>query len=290
MNCTAYDVVFVERAITRDAYAILENCKMHGVRTWIDYDDNLFQIPDYNKSQDYFARQQVVQLVQGIMQMADVVTVATPHLLKLYRGLNPNTHIIPNAWNDYTHNPLPEVTAASTPARIAWRGGDKHIGDLYEARNAVARTLSDAAFEWQFLGDRPHFLNVKRKQYRPFSRLGVYFQQFFTAGLDYLFVPLVVNNFNRAKSNCSWIEATIGGAPTIAPAGLPEFNQPGVILYKDTKYLVTIFEGIKKGKYDKRERVEASREALQDYRLSKLNFIRKEIVENLIGRTNTEEQ
>jgi hypothetical protein len=46
-----------------------------------------------------------------------------------------------------------------------------------------------------------------------------------------MFVPLVDNEFNRAKSNIAWLEGTWAGAKTIA-SDLPEFNKPGVTVYK----------------------------------------------------------
>ena len=41
--------------------------------------------------------------------------------------------------------------------------------------------------------------------------------------------PMLDTVFNRAKSNCSWIEATSAGMVLIAP-NLPEFQRPGVVL------------------------------------------------------------
>lgn len=282
MNAFTYDVVLVERPITQDAYHIVTRCKNMGTVVWVDYDDNLFQIPDYNNAQDYFGNQQTMQLVQAIMQMADLVTVSTPHLKKLYGGMNKNVHLIRNAWCDYRF-PMPGYEDAGKPVKMAWRGGNKHDMDVYEVREPLALSIQDPAFQWTFYGVRPFYLGIPRQNYKPFSGLFTYLQSFILSTPDFLFVPLQANDFNVSKSNCSWIEACLAGAVTIAPMSLPEFDQPGVIRYKDNTHLKKIFDGIKKGKYDKRERVEASRKALfENFRLSELNKLRKEALEQVL--------
>lgn len=280
MHVFPYDVVLVERPITQTAWEIVKTCKSMGVLAWVDMDDNLFQIPDYNNSQDYFSIPQNMQLVQNILGIADLITVSTPHLHKLYSGVNQNCVVVPNAWCDYRF-PFPEVSTINKPVKIAWRGGNKHDGDLFEVKGPLSIALQEPAFDWMFYGGRPHFFNINRSNYRPFSGLFSYFKDFILSGTDFLFVPLQVNDFNRSKSNCSWIEATLAGAVTIAPMGLSEFDQPGVIRYKDNAHLKRIFSDIKKGKYDKLERVEASRAALfENFRLSQVNAMRKELLES----------
>ena len=279
-----FDACLVERPISTSALSIITHLKNMGVAVWLDYDDNLLDIPDYNTAQDYFHVQDNANVVQQCLAMADIVTCATEYLTKLYKGINRNTVTIPNAWNDFRFAPLAKPEGTHRPIRMAWRGANKHDGDLYAVRGTLAPALQDPAYQWAFFGYRPHYLGVKRSQYVPFSGLATYFRTFFTAGIDYLFVPLEVNNFNRAKSNISWIEATIAGAVTIAPAALPEFNRPGLIRYKDNRHLKDIFARIKAGKYDKAERVQASREDLREnYALSQVNALRAGVMAKLFG-------
>lgn len=286
MNAFPYDIVLVERPITWIAAQIVEQCKSQGVVVWLDLDDNLFQIPSYNDFQDYFRNNENVNQVQKMLSVADLVTVTTAHLQRLYGGINRNTHIIPNAWCDFRFPMLP-AQKENKAVRIAWRGGSQHGGDVFPVRSVIKDVIVDPAFEFTLFGGRSRFedyLSVPDKSYQPFTTLFTYLQSFILSKPDYLFVPLQINDFNRSKSNCSWIEATIAGAVTIAPMGLPEFDQPGVIRYKDNANLKVIFAGIKKGKYDKVERVEASRKALfERYRLSQVNFARKELLEGLFS-------
>ena len=283
-NALAYDVAIIERPINPRAQTAIQMCKGAGTMCWGDYDDDLFNIPDYNNSQDYYAVEQNTQLVQQCMAAFDIITVSTPALRDLYSGINPNIIVVPNAWNDFRY-PFSDIRDPSGPIRMAWRGTNKHYGDVDSVRAPMARSLQDPAFAWAFFGWRPPLLQIKRNQYRPFSGLFSYFKTFAASAPDYLVVPLEVNAFNKSKSNCSWLEATgFAGAVTIAPMGLPEFDRPGVIRYKDAKHLEDIFKGIKAGKYDKRERVEAGREDIREnYRLSQINAIRGAVIEKAFG-------
>lgn len=280
----AFDACLIERPITPPALSIIHHLKNLGCAVWLDYDDNLLDIPDYNNAQDYFTEQQAAETVRQALTAADIVTCATEYLTKLYKGINPNTITIQNAWNDFRHAPLAEPSPAHTPIRMAWRGANKHDGDLFGVRAVLATTLQDPAFDWKFFGYRPFYLGLTKQQYVKWAGIATYFRTFFTAGVDYLFVPLEVNNFNRGKSNLSWIEATVAGAVTIAPAGLPEFDRPGVIRYKDNRHLADIFAKVKAGKYDKAERVQASREELREnYALSRVNAIRAGVLAKMFG-------
>jgi hypothetical protein len=56
-----------------------------------------------------------------------------------------------------------------------------------------------------------------------------------------LFVPLVDNLFNRAKSNISWLEATTAGAVCLA-TDLPEFVRPGIINFSNSRNFYNVFK------------------------------------------------
>lgn len=279
----AYDIILIECPINPGSQTAVQMCKDMGRAVWIDYDDNLFSIPRYNGAKEYFNRAGVSEIVQKCMALADIITVSTDFLKRLYSGINSNITVVPNAWDDFTFSDTPEIQSVNKPIRLAWRGSNKHRGDLYDIKSTIGKYLKDPAFDWAFLGDDPFWLDIHPNQYRGFSTLFSYFKAFFTSGVDFLIVPLQINDFNKAKSNCSWIEATLAGAVTIAPMGLPEFDKPGVIRYKDNRHLDMIFKDIKAGKYDKQERVQASREALEEIRLSKVNAIRGGILAGAFG-------
>jgi len=283
-NIFKYNAVIIERPITQNAYQLIQLARAQGVLTWIDYDDDLLNVPEYNKASDFYAVDQNMQLVQACMSSADIVSVATDGLKELYSGYNRNVVTINNAWNNYRYPLTKYPEEQRKPVRIAWRGSDTHFGDLYGMKSVMAKLVQDQSIKMTWYGWRPPFLPIKRRDYKPWTGLFSYLQTFWNDKPDFLVVSLTDNTFNKGKSNCSWIEATVGGTAVIAPMGLPEFNRPGVIRYKDAKHLQTIIDKVKAGKISKAERINASREELQsNYALSEVNRKRAEILFKAFG-------
>lgn len=283
------DIVFVEHAVNEQARATIANAKKWGLRVWIDHDDNLLDVPRSNTAHDYFASPSSIDHVQRCAEMADVITVTTPRLFNVYRPMCENVKIIPNAWMDYQFGLIP-LKPTNTPPVIGWRGGHGHGADLLSVRDALQSAI-DRGLPFQPWGYDPHFLQYDISGYRKFNRdLGEFYYQFFTNAPDFLVVPLLENEFNHAKSNLSWIEATMAGTATIAPEYLKEFKQPGVVHYKNPDHLKDILHGIAAGEYDKAQHVEKSREALKELRLSKINVQRKNIIEKLLGLNKKQNQ
>jgi hypothetical protein len=54
-------------------------------------------------------------------------------------------------------------------------------------------------------------------------------------------VPLIDHQFNRAKSNISWLEATTAGAVCLA-TDLPEFVRPGIINFSNPRNFYNVFK------------------------------------------------
>ena len=98
---------------------------------------------------------------------------------------------------------------------------------------------------------------------------------------DFLFVPLVDHEFNKAKSNIALIEALLSGIPAIAPISMPEFDRPGVIRYKGNADIPKVFSRIAQGQYNKEEIVKEGQEWLEEIRLSKVNELRVKAIETM---------
>jgi len=289
-DLVAADVVFMDRPVEPHALGVIQAAKLRGKKVWVDFDDYIWDIPRGNNARPYYLDQNNMKMVEKAITSADVVTVTTPYLQKAYSQLNPNTVVIPNCWDDYCfpENEWHEVESQHSPARIAWRGSNSHNADIYHARGVIAEILRHPQhFDFkQFGGDDPHFIEGfdPATQMVPWSDLFVFWRRFFSAGIDYVFFPLIDHPFNKGKSNIVWIEAAIAGAVVIAPQHAPAFDVPGVIRYKDNQHAKKVFQDIKAGKYDKVDLVSKAREYLkQHYRLTEINRLRFSVALQLMG-------
>jgi hypothetical protein len=277
-----FDLLLVEKYWTRDGAGLIALAKQYGMKVWIDTDDDKQNIPSYNSASIKWTAHQR-QIETNILLMADLLTVSTPALKKVYGGANGNIVVVRNAWNEQTMPPVVPVPAAK-PVKMAWRGGGKHSGDLEDVRVPFAAAFNNQLMAWHFYGAQPPvWLNFEQRQFSEFMPLYAYFQRLTIDAPDWLFVPLKDNKFNHSKSDCSALEQNMrAGGGVIAPMSMPEFNRPGVIRYKDNAHLKDIFDQIAKGKIDKVKLAqEGQAYILKERTLSAANEVRAEAIRKL---------
>lgn len=282
------DVLFIDRRFVAECKELIKAAKSHGIKIWIDLDDDLFNIPPYHDALYVIGAPNVQEAIKEAISAADVVTVTTPALKSLYGDLNPNVVIIPSAWNDYAFDQMPTPMDRKRKPRIAWRGSNTHRRDIFEVHQPVNKFIDK--FAWSFYGMMPDCIEPN-VMHVPFQDLQVFFSTFARNAPDYVLIPLSPGPFNQAKSNIAWMEAAVlAGACAIAPAGFDEFAKPGVIQYSGTNGLGQVFANIQANKYDRPALVRASQEYIRaNLRLSEVNQMRVNILNTLVAETKKPE-
>lgn len=225
------DILYLERPQDGDFYNACKIAKDFNVKVWIDYDDNLFDIPDWNPAKIHYEKKETRKNIEKCLKIADVVTVTTPALKTLYSKYNKNIHIIENAFNNYNYK-LPEK--ASNNKIVNWRGSNTHRGDLILYSHQLA-TLSEKNKEkwgWSFIGSDIWYVTEYMKSVFQTDEMTIpkYWQYIKKVNPSIQYSPLVLNNFNSGKSNISWIEGVYSGACHLGP-NLSEFRRPGIENY-----------------------------------------------------------
>ena len=227
------DILYLERPQDPEYISAMKLAKNFGVKTWVDYDDDLFSVPNYNPTKAFYGKKEVRQSIITALEMADIVTVATPAIKDVYSKYNNNIHVIPNAHNNYNYS-LPIEPSKSNV--ISWRGSQTHRGDIIPVTQEIVRLSKEYAGKWfwSFVAKDLWFLTdymepgsftgadeMQLPNYMAFMR---------KTSPSILVYPLEMNTFNASKSNCAWLEATFSGACCVAPV-LPEFDKPGIEHY-----------------------------------------------------------
>lgn len=279
-----FDILYLERPVEENYVQSIEMAKEFGLKTWIDFDDCLHEIPKDNPSYDYFGRKR--PSMEKVLQVADVVTVSTPFLKGYYQKFNENIHIVENAFNDY-HYSFDKVE--KTQDIINWRGSTTHRQDLLSCVRAM-HSLSAIHPEWAwcFIGNDIWYVTDKIQNCFNLPETDIVTYHKFIKELRpaIQIVPLLNTPFTSSKSNIAWIEGTWSGAATIAP-NLPEFNRPGVIQYtaEDNDHFGYYLEKAMKSASFRKENYEKSYEYIKEnLMLSHVNKKRIEILENLIDK------
>ena len=217
-----FDVVLMQRPYKELHLKMAIECKSRRIPLWIDYDDDLFNVPLSNPSYLTYIDDQNRNNIRGLLALADVITVTTRRLKELLEsqiGKGRNIQVVPNAL-DLKAVPVRDLPI-QTEKRVLWRGSRHHYEDVHDFIGAMGRCAK--AFpevKWYFLGSPPMFL-VKREIpgaefYAPMSGTAYWgtLQKIKPAiGV----VPLVDNQFNRCKSNIAGIEYAYAGAVPLFP-------------------------------------------------------------------------
>jgi hypothetical protein len=262
-TCYPYDMIMIQRPQTKEILSDAIRIKDMGIPIWLDYDDDVLNIHPQHYYAAYYNLNK--QLFENFIRLADVITVSTEAIKRSFEGLNNNIYVV--------FNGLPEAMLKRRYEQndtILWRGSISHLPDLFWYANEVQRLINDGA-KIKFMGVNPFFLQkyalVQERD------LFQYFGWMKTERPRLLFVPLIVHQFNEAKSNIAWMEATMAGSVCVAQ-DLPEWQRPGVIRFSNPKNFYNVMK-----------------KAMKDYDLEKLyNESFDYIAENLTVEKLNEER
>ena len=230
-----FDLVYIVRPCTNHDRGLVDMAKKMQRPVWIDFDDDILDVPPSNLTHNFYSNEGVKANVRHILQTADVCTVSTEYLAKKlnpFRPVDKPCVVVPNAFPDHLFN----WDQKDVPRNniISWRGSRTHDRDLNQA-HGFFDSIKAMLPHWKFvfLGEPAYQVHdwfpANRRRVIPSMDIIEYFHTFKALGSTFHVVPLEENDFNRAKSNIAWIEATWAGAATIAPYNMDEWQKPGIL-------------------------------------------------------------
>lgn len=285
------DGIFMQRPYTNDQLGIIKMAKDNNKPVWVDYDDDLFNVPYSNPAYGVYSREDVKLTIAKCISHADVVTVSTPFLKRqLQQGeapLNRNIYVIPNAFNDYLLLGRRTAPPKQRAPLIMWRGSPTHHKDLSDyGAQIINLANSNPKWTFHFQGDKPWFIYEKLNDNSIFSPPIdpiQYFSAINQMKPQAMMVPLSDNVFNKSKSNIAWIEAVYAGAVAIAP-DWEEWNRPGCITFNSPAEFETIVTELIEGRIAVNDLVHSGWEfIMENLRLSRVNELRAEVVGMMRG-------
>ncbi len=276
------DMLYLERPADDQFLAAVLLAKNYGVPVWVDYDDNLFEVPEDHPHSETFQNIKLRNNIKTILELADVVTVTTQDLKKSFSSFREDITVIENAFNDYKYSMPDEV---SHNAIISWRGSDTHKPDLLKYRNAIWELAKKHELEtaWLFLGAPCAYITngLPPKNFRHEGALPLvpYYRYIKDTKPAIQMVPLVDNVFNRCKSNIGWLDGMIGGSVCVAP-DFPEWQKPGIFRFTDPETFKKAIESAMDTSLRAAAYTLSKQYILENLLLSKINLKRVEIINN----------
>ena len=277
-----YDAIFMQRPYQSVACKMAQYCKEINLPVWVDFDDQLLDIPKDNRSHQIFSNPEIQKNIIKTIQLANVVTVSTELLKDSFKELNNNIHVVPNAFNDKLFNYREKKVKTNKTAM--WRGSDTHNLDLFYYGDQIFNAQNKYS-DWDFLffGFNPWFIpEEKNRKHINATDPVLYFKQIYNIAPRVMHVPLLNSIFNKCKSNIAYIEGSFSGAVCLVP-DWDEWKLPGAITYSSAdeygeKLELMLNEKINFNKYNSM----AWEYIMDNLRLEEVNKKRVEILNSLL--------
>lgn len=239
-----YDVIIFSRPSSEAHLNAIKLCKDQHKKVIADYDDDCLHVPEHNPMHGTYEFEKSKTI--SCLAMADEVWVATDGIKKSYRLYNKNIQVIPNSHND-TIFPVKGKRSFEFNKIAMWRGGHSHLADIYAP--GITEYIIDIINGnplWKFysLGQRFEFIEFRATEGNYYRNDGASTIQFYKMMHEFnpcvFYYPLLSNQFNQSKSNCSWIESTYSGAAYFGNTDLPEIQKPGVLPLSELKNMMKL--------------------------------------------------
>jgi hypothetical protein len=274
-----FDLIMMQRPYTKAALDLCTYIKRMNIPLWLDFDDNLLNIPPENKVYFTYNSEDVKESIKKMLALADAITVTTDDLKQSFSEFSKKITVIPNAFNDTFFR---RSIIKRRESLIMWRGSDTHIYDLMSFGGAINKLTEEfTESQFLFLGYYPWFLKkTENKFFLAEMDVVIYFSDMYRMAPAVMQVPLVDDLFNRCKSNIAYIEASYFGAVSIIPEW---WDVPGALKYKDVPSYYEAARQVLAGEVDIPEQNRIAWEYIMDtLRLSKINKMRVELINSLL--------
>jgi hypothetical protein len=278
------DGAFIQRPFDPGSHLNLIKLLKHcNVPVWVDWDDDLLTVPEFNPSFKIYGQDSVKGSVKTIQQMADIATVSTLELQRVVSRINKNTIYVPNSINEFLEPArLPQP---KTNKIVMWRGSDTHFQDIHDFTKPILQ-LAEEHPDWAFVfwAYNPTWITTKRKNcvFEGGVDILSFYKKYQQIAPKVTIVPLHDCVFNKSKSCTAWQQAVFSGGVAVAP-DWEEWRRPGALLYKDedsfykqTKSVIT--DSVKVDELSK----DGWNHIQENMTLTKTNLQRKQILEKLL--------
>lgn len=206
------------------AYAEIANIAVRsGRKVWVDLDCNVFESPEYTPIRK-IAFEQTIAAVKYCLGAASLVTVTTENLKNAVLEALPsamNVTVVPTVWDNRL---MPLKAKTFEPHKsILWMSDDaSDLEKFLPVLQRIDRHYGD--WHWLFIGPIDSY---RVHSHIPKDRAGVMaplpimqhanaVQHSIQASL--CLVPMSDTPYNRCRVPQQWLEATVAGCATIAPA------------------------------------------------------------------------
>lgn len=244
------DVVFLGRAGGEQMVSMMQTLKAHDKKVVYDLDDNLFNISPFSPHYkdfgimpvefdalgggkglmwqhgtagfDVFKNRQMRKSFVEIVRAASCVTVTTEPLARVYRRMNDNVRVIPNAI-DFAVWEKPPIRWDRDEVRLLYTGAANHQEDWLFVSPVLVELQKECpklkivlvGHDWKNIQNG---LDYSRVETHPWADIEAYPYLMRSLCPDIGIAPISAIDFNDCRSSIKWLEYSALKAATVASA------------------------------------------------------------------------
>jgi glycosyltransferase involved in cell wall biosynthesis len=217
MALDAIDLFLIQRSFPRPRLLPLcEQLRRSGKPIVYETDDLLQRVPAHHNKPDY--NDALATNIEWLARAADAVTVSTDFLAQHYAGIGKRVVVLPNAlsprlWSDALLQSPPRDPARVRLGLVGSKNHDRDFALLLPVLGDVLRQYPHV--DCVFYGAVPEGMggNERIQLVPPNYLYEQHPQRLASLAIDIALVPLVPDEFNRAKSNIKFLEYGFLGIP-----------------------------------------------------------------------------
>ena len=219
------DIIYFERCVDRNIINESRRAKQMGKKIIFDTDDYMHGLPMHHPNKRDIENGRYLQDMDELCELANVITVSTDYLKKLYEERY-DTKIVtlPNCVCQEDYDCAPKAKF-SNGINIGWPGSATHFEDLQIVREPLIELFE------RYKDLKLITVNYSGIEKLPFKDAfeGIPWERRINIGgtephmipglinlIDIGIAPLLMNEFNSAKSNCKFLEFAMLKIPMVA--------------------------------------------------------------------------
>ncbi len=215
--------------------------KRLGIPVIVDMDDDFHSIPETHPGYKHVGKGDLIYLMklENCLYLADLLTITTNELKSRLSQFNQNTMLIPNGWSSGNFNWLVKRSRYRDNFIFGWAGTITHRADFQQVVAPMRAILKKHKNTMIMIGGDPEiyniFANTPQDQKLFIPQVSYDNWPTMLAHMDVMLVPLLDDEFNRAKSDIKLVDSGAKGIPFIA-SNMPVYQDwpgGGVLVYEN---------------------------------------------------------
>ena len=220
------DIIYFQRWCNANITKEAERARNAGKAVIYDSDDYLHDLPIHHPGKRHMESSRFLMDQDNLVKnYCNVMTVSTEFMKKLYqKKYTTKIEVLPNCImiDDYS---TPVKYKFKERIFIGWSGSITHFEDLSVVTPALIELmkkyngLSLMTLNYSGIEVNPYrdaFSGIPLERRINIGRTEPNLVPSYLSLIDIGIAPLLINDFNRAKSNCKFLEYSMGGIPTVA--------------------------------------------------------------------------